>query len=338
MPGAPDDPPPILFEDDPVGHYWKRPFSEVATVPRWTFAAADAERHRIYSLALMALLEYYWNGNKSGFHGKYKWRDSQAWSGNTDMWLCKPPLPAAPKVAPPTDYLGHNIAALAVDGNGEIIDFDFNHNEVFDSSAEHAEARLVRRIFSLAQIGSRWNLAPGVAPDTDYSTRLTNVTVYTTLECCAQCSGIMTLGRVKEVVYLQKDYGTYAIGNVLYQLTHDPSTGRGKPVAAPKPIRAEDFGLEHYTALDAAYRQFFKKAGTEPFFNGKSTQSVAAFLCTDIAYQIYKSGADQFASIAPAAPDYAPVAGMLTNKRALEEARNFVNYAKNYGNRGTSHL
>src|SRR3981189_2447238 len=42
-------------------------------------------------------------------------------------------------------YLGHNIACIAVDGNGEIIDFDFNHNDLFRSSAEHAESRMVRR-------------------------------------------------------------------------------------------------------------------------------------------------------------------------------------------------
>ena len=39
-------------------------------------------------------------------------------------------------------YLGHNIACIAVDGNGEIIDFDFNHNDFFRSSAEHAESRI----------------------------------------------------------------------------------------------------------------------------------------------------------------------------------------------------
>ncbi len=48
-------------------------------------------------------------------------------------------------------YLGHNIACIAVDENGSILDFDFNHNELFNSSAEHAEARLVRRLFSLNQ-------------------------------------------------------------------------------------------------------------------------------------------------------------------------------------------
>jgi tRNA(Arg) A34 adenosine deaminase TadA len=321
--------------------------AEIASVPKWNFARAEAERHQILALALMALMEHYWNGNKEGFHGEYRGRDSQAWPEKTGLWLCKPGEPAPKAPVPPTDYLGHNIGAIAVDGNGEIIDFEFNHNELFDSSAEHAESRLVRRVFSLAQIGSRWNLA-GEPPEADYSTRLSNVTVYTSLESCAQCSGIMTLGRVKQVIYLQKDYGMFAVGNILYNLTHDPVTGRGKPVSAPAPVPAADFGLEHYGALDAAYHQFFELGKTLPFFGTRKTQSVAAFLCTDAAYNIYKRGAVQFEQFqvteAEAVPETAPpdpkqegLQKALTNAQVLAQAKRFVEYAKKYGNRGTSH-
>ena len=49
---------------------------------------------------------------------------------------------------PYTGYLGHNIVALAVDWDKqEVIDFAFNHNSVFKSPAEHAEMRLLDRIF-----------------------------------------------------------------------------------------------------------------------------------------------------------------------------------------------
>ena len=50
-----------------------------------------------------------------------------------------------------SSYLGHNIAAIAVSPTGRIVDFDFNHNELFNSSAEHAEARLLRRLFALGK-------------------------------------------------------------------------------------------------------------------------------------------------------------------------------------------
>lgn len=334
---------PVLFDDDPLAYYWPRPVSQVATLAPASFTAGQAERHRIFSLALMSLIEHYFNGNTRGLCGTYAWRDKQAWPGNPSLWLNKPPAtPVA--IIPPTEYMGHNIAAIAVDGNGEIIDFEFNHNEVLDSSVEHAEARLIRRVFSLARIGDGWKT--DIKPiEPDYSTRLTEVTVYSSLESCAQCSGIMMLGRVKEVVYLQKDNGASNVGNILYQLTHKPPGDgaeeqkyRTKPVAAPLPIPANEFGLAHYTALDTAYREFFRDYKLKPFFNGKTTRSVASFLCTDLAYDIFKRGSEEFAAlkVQPPAPDEKPPQG-LTNAQALEAARRFIAYAKEFGGRGTGH-
>ena len=57
-----------------------------------------------------------------------------------------------------------------------------------------------------------------------------NVTVYTSLEPCSQCAGIMALGRVREVVYLQTDPGMYSISNILRRLT------AGTKLEAPVPI------------------------------------------------------------------------------------------------------
>ena len=159
-------------------------------------------------------------------------------------------------------YLGHNIGAIAVDARGTIVDFDFNHNEVFNSSVEHAESRLVRRLFGLAQVFDPWRQAgvgmapecrargrrrargrarpaPREAPRTflftadpvatlsavagaapaqrGYGTLLADVSIYTSLESCAQCSGIMALANVREVAYLQYDQGQYLVGNLMYR-------------------------------------------------------------------------------------------------------------------------
>jgi hypothetical protein len=98
------------------------------------------EKHQIYLMGLMAIAAHYWNGNKKGVEGDYPLNCQRGESGYN-----------------PNSYLGHNIAAIAVNGDGEIIDFDFNHNEVFDSSVEHAESRLLRRIFSLTQVYRTYN-------------------------------------------------------------------------------------------------------------------------------------------------------------------------------------
>ena len=157
--------PPGFKDQPPLKENWNRPLSQIVEVDLRKDAPeladpAVQERHRIYCYLLMKLVHRFWNGNKRGPLGTYPLRAEQK------------------DVAPPPDkpqryrgemikntgglrvnwdrYLGHNIACLAVDGNGEIMDFDFNHNDLFRSSAEHAEARMVRRHFSLTNISDNW--------------------------------------------------------------------------------------------------------------------------------------------------------------------------------------
>jgi hypothetical protein len=169
-------------------------------------AEPQKERHKLYSLVLMTLVCQQWNGNKYGETGDYgHWRADQE-VGTT---------PSGPKLYLGGTYQGHNIAALAVHGENRVIDYDFNHNNVFDSSAEHAESRLVRRLFALNQIYAPWSVASdGASPAKatararqrhslfataasphaeahakaivkGYSTLLSDVTIYTSLESCA---------------------------------------------------------------------------------------------------------------------------------------------------------
>src|SRR5438128_12013135 len=119
-------------------------------------------------------------------------------------------------------YVGHNIACVAVDGNGKIIAFDFTHNDFFRSSAEHAESRMVRRLFSLTDVFDSWKTGDRIG-DRSHAFSLQNVTLYTSLESCAQCSGVMSLGGVKQVVYLQNDFTAYMIGNIMFNLANPVS-------------------------------------------------------------------------------------------------------------------
>lgn len=181
----------------------------------------------------MGVVQQYWNGFKRGRHGEYPWNHA--------------PVPGDPPYIE-GDYLGHNIAALAVDSDGRVVDFDFNHNTLFNSSAEHAEARLVRRLYGLAQISDSWSAVPAggealgsQAPSGSYS-GLSNVTIYTSLESCSQCSGIMALAQVREVVYLQTDPGMYFIGRILRNLTTSK-------LRAPLPISAGEVDSDFFETL-----------------------------------------------------------------------------------------
>ena len=321
------DDPPVLDPNSPLANYWNKPVRELVAAESIVISDEKAERHYLYCLLVAKLVYEFWNGNKHGQGGNYPWREGQK-------------LPSG--IYEGGQYLGHNIACIGVDGNGEVIDFDFNHNDIFSSSVEHAESRLVRRVFSLAQVYDDWHVRRlgGTPKSQNYLNILSNVTIYTSLESCAQCSGIMALGSVKSVVYLQQDPGQYAIGNILRNLTT-------ADLRAPLPISADKVGLPYYARLNNAYKTFYKGILERPFYVDGTvkdqTQSITSFLCTDDARAIFEEASTTLDSYKLKYPEFKPTdngqesPGMLTNRRVLEHVRSFKDYACVYGRRGTAH-
>ena len=321
-----------VTENPQLEKYWDKKVSELCQLEEPPVLKPEQkERHRIYSYLLMAIIHHYWNGFKRGRHGEYPWNET-------------------PKPTDPTwmhgDYRGHNIAALAVDADGHILDFDFNHNELFNSSAEHAEARLVRRLYSLAQISDSWTAVPpstaavGNPAATGGYTSLSHVTVYTSLESCSQCSGVMALAQVKQVVYLQTDTMMYFIGRILRNLTTES-------LRAPLPISGGEIDFHYFEVLNGAYSDFAREVGEKPFWRGPdgkidNKKSVTSFLCTGIARTVYAAGGDLLRRLVDGtdeltAPDNRPRDGALTNREALTEADHFLDYARRIGRRATPH-
>jgi tRNA(Arg) A34 adenosine deaminase TadA len=258
-PALAETPPvPVLDAEAPLARYWEKPVFEVATVDLNTAAPelraeSVKERHRIYCILLMKVIERFWNGNKRGPFGDYPRRVKQLEAREPTARYRGDMIAEPDRFRINWDrYLGHNIACLAVDGNGEVIDFDFNHNDFFRSSAEHAESRMVRRLFSLTDIHQHWKTGEPI-PGRSRAFSLKDVTLYTSLESCAQCSGVMSLGRVKQVVYLQSDPGTYVIGNIMYNLA-GVEGGDGSSLA-PLPIPGAAVGLPHIARLNEGSRR-----------------------------------------------------------------------------------
>jgi tRNA(Arg) A34 adenosine deaminase TadA len=350
-------PPPGFDAQEPFAKNWGKPLREVVQVDPIVAApelANDAvkERHRIYCHLLMKLMVRFWNGNKRGPLGSYPRRVKQ-------MEAVQPVQPTqryrGDMIADPDRlrinwdrYVGHNIACVAVDGNGEIIDFDFNHNDFFRSSAEHAESRMVRRLFSLTDIFDSWKTGERIG-DRSRAFSLQNVTLYTSLESCAQCSGVMSLGGVKQVVYLQNDFTAYMIGNIMFNLANPVS---GLP-GAPKPIPGSAVGLQQFQALNDANLAFVKDIqdaksrndSTRAFFISPDKTfvdfdpSITSFLCTDAARDIFESGGKQLDAMALKFPNekHPDERDVLTNQECLEEARSFFKYADLEGYRGSPH-
>jgi tRNA(Arg) A34 adenosine deaminase TadA len=265
-------------------------------------------------------------------------------------------------------YLGHNIACIAVDGNGKIIDFDFNHNDFFRSSAEHAESRMVRRLFSLTSIFDNWKTRLDSCEDKLSFNRkpraasLNDVTLYTSLESCAQCSGVMALAGVKQIVYMQNDFTAYKIGNIMYTLANRMNTtnAEGHPASlpgAPIPIAGSLIGLDEFDLLNNANLKFSKDivaAGSalqpnpdSAFFvpdNGSPDfdPSITSFLCTDDAHRIFEDGGGKLNTVKLGFPDWKPPAknndkDALANCDCLAHAKEFYAYADIEGYRGSPH-
>jgi tRNA(Arg) A34 adenosine deaminase TadA len=334
---------------DPFTFYLDRKVSELVEVENTAITPQEAERHTIFSLLVMALADDAFNGNKLGAVGRYPWREHQKIADDRyagDPWGDR--------------YVGHNIVCLAIDGRGEIIDYEFNHNDLFNSSAEHAEARLVRRIFSINDGFEQWETRDkDDIVDAPYGTTLSAVTIYTSLESCAQCSGIMALGNVKRVVYLQEDPGQYRIGNILYNLsnplgishprTHPTPPGERPPrkYGAPEPVSAGLFGFELKAEIEAAYRSYAASVGEEkPFFTRGArvdkSNSITSFLCTDAAKSIFHEAGVRLNSFHVEHKDYRPdvppdTRDACTNAGVLEQAQEFRIWALKAGRRATPH-
>ena len=322
--GSKESPPPSTTNFDT----WKdRKVSELASRPKISFSPEEMERHSIYALALMAITLFYWNGNKYGHGVLYPLNEPLS---NT----------AGNKAA---DYIGHNIAALITDADGHIIDFDFNHNEIFNSSVEHAESRLLRRVFSLSQIQDSWDVGQSVE-DKYYATELKSASLYTTLESCAQCSGIMALAQLKQVIFLQTDPGEYSVGNIMRNMTE------GTYLQSPAPIPAKWFGLPHFESLDTAYQGFvtrphkkqnamvLQQNGDET--SNSYTTSITSFLCTKAARDIFAQADREFRALNIQYPDWKSddkASRQLTNAGVFSECKHFVDYATKEARRGTPH-
>jgi tRNA(Arg) A34 adenosine deaminase TadA len=356
--------PPGFRDQKPLQAYWEKQLRDIVEVDLTKDAPeladeAVKERHRIYCHLLMKLIHRFWNGNKLGPIGHYPLRVKQLESAAPPPGRYKGDMIAKPEGSRVNwdRYLGHNIACVAVDGNGEIIDFDFNHNDLFRSTSEHAESRMVRRLFGLTNVADSWKTGNPIA-DKSRPALLSDVTLYTSLESCAQCSGVMSLAGVKQIIYLQNDFTAYKIGNIMYNLANRSGPNLAVP-GAPIPIAASEIGVAQFQALNDANLSFANKMDTadtnddkQAFFiseDGKSVRnfssSITSFLCTDAAYDIFKEGGDALDTMTPAFPDRRfpnQIDGrnhteILTNAQCLKEARDFFRYADIEGYRGSPH-
>ncbi len=154
----------------------------------------------------------------------------------------------------------------------------------------------------------------------------------------------MALGQVKAVVFLQRDPGTYHIGNIMRSLAASGNTS-----FAPLPIPGSDLGFGYFDELNQKYRDYYAAVGTtKPFWkpgasatgSADTSRALTSFLCTDDALDVFTRATAELATLkanGAAHPAYQPTPNSLTNAEALKRALAFSDYAAKAGRRGTAH-
>lgn len=180
---------------------------------------------------------------------------------------------------------GHNIGSVLVDPQGQVVFWARNCKYVTRNATQHGEVRLIRNY--LHQIES---------------SELNGHTVYTTLEPCAMCSGMMVLTEVYRTVYGQSDP---EFGNTLERLSLDStSLAHGHP-RYPISVISEPSDSKFYRQLDASYQQYTRNGGTR----------LTHWLRSKAAHAIYQAAWNEFHSME---------AQHAENRPILERARAFL--------------
>jgi len=117
---------------------------------------------------------------------------------------------------------GHNIGAVLVDKKHRPIAWERNQTGGRRDLTEHAELRLIRGFIA-------------AHPE---RTELHKMQIYTTLEPCAMCAGMMTMTNVRRVVYAQRDP---LYGGVFTRLAAAPQPypKQVEAIPAPKIVRTD---------------------------------------------------------------------------------------------------
>lgn len=177
------------------------------------------------------------------------------------------------------DVRGYNIGSVLVDKNGNVVHWARNCVGYNINGTQHGEIRLMTNYLSTVLRRDEKTGKP--------LRNLEGYTIYTSLEPCAMCSGMMVLQSVGRTVYGQTDPG---YGKALERLQVDSSLfGKGyKPY--PRPVVSVKATNEYCQKLDCYYMEQLKK---DP------SASITDWLRSKDARDIYQKANDAFISFKP---------------------------------------
>ena len=194
---------------------------------------------------------------------------------------------------------GYNIGSVLLSNdslvNGRLVFWARNCNTITHNETQHGEVRLM--LGYLAQLNSDRKHGK-IVPDIK---NLDGYTVFTTLEPCAQCSGMMTLQKVRRTIYGQSDPG---FGKALERLQLNSTALPNGYTPYPRKVISERSNIIYCDLLEQAY----KKAGPDVH--------ITDFLKSEEAKQIFERAYHEFRNYQAQVPSI--------NGQFLEEARQLV--------------
>ena len=158
---------------------------------------------------------------------------------------------------------GYNIGTVLINANNDVVNWALNCVNSTNST-QHGE---VRAITSFLEKTGNYNLS--------------NYTLYTTLEPCAMCAGMMIMTSVNRVVYGQHDV---EFSQAMNRLALN-SKGVGGYDPYPRTVISDPSPSFYRKALDSAYANFLKS---------EDEKYLAKFLTTDKAWALYERANSDF--------------------------------------------
>jgi tRNA(adenine34) deaminase len=191
-----------------------------------------------------------------------------------------------------TKQRGHNIGSVLIDPAGKPVFWARNARYITRNGTQHGEVRLIRNYLSCSDdrefLGEQTDVSyPGAIPGHGY-------TIYSTLEPCVMCTGMMTLTRVWRAVYVQADP---EYGRVPQRLGHDASD-HGGPDPYPQQFPMEQVVMEEAAQLDEAYQAWLQEDSITAFL--RSPQAEEIYASADKRLRTYSSSMENAGSLAAA--------------------------------------
>ncbi|MEI6054712.1 MAG: nucleoside deaminase [Lentisphaerota bacterium] len=199
---------------------------------------------------------------------------------------------------------GYNIGCVMLSGQCDtdrVVWADKNSVNVMRNSTQHGEVRCMQNYTNY------WDTKVSPPPKTN-KPYFGDATIFTTLEPCAQCSGMMTMLRIRNTVYGQTDPN---FGKALERLALN-STALGAPPAGypPYPWTVTS------TLSPSIYAQQLDQGYTDYVNSKPSSTAITAYLTTPQAKAIFQNASKDFNSYNVKYPE---------NQQFYDDAVNIVN-------------